>query len=226
MLTATKNHSHAWRRLTGSDSTQGFGRTLTEKATWDRRAGANPIQDVKWYPPWAQGCQQDAGPRILRRQHLEASTMFSPEQRMLSSSSFSIFVPSTLSQLRPVCVVVLRVCGLCLSLCVDIRAKSVRVKSCVAFHLGVLPLWMSPKVEMLRGDFASIKSCSDPNLYFSDCYSTLSKTGSGKILLEMHIKEARRKDGGWMLTQQFSGIISLKVTAQFCSRMSTSLTHP
>lgn len=76
---------------------------------------------------------------------------------------------------------------------------------------GVKEMPPRAKVEMLRGDFATIKSCSDPDLYFSDCYSTLSKTGSGKILLEMHIKEARRKDGGWMLTQQFSGIISLKV---------------
>ena len=50
------------------------------------------------------------------------------------------------------------------------------------------------KVEMLKGDFALIKSCSDSSLYFSDCYKTLSNTGMGKILLEMPIKEARRKD--------------------------------
>ena len=66
------------------------------------------------------------------------------------------------------------------------------------------------KVEMLKGDFAFIKSCSDRNLYFSDYYKTLSNTGMGKILLEMHIKETRRKDGRWRLTQHFSNIISLK----------------
>ena len=36
-------------------------------------------------------------------------------------------------------------------------------------------------------------------------------TGMVRILLKMPIKEARRKDGRWMLTQQFSNIISLKV---------------
>ena len=36
------------------------------------------------------------------------------------------------------------------------------------------------KVEMLKGDFALIKSCSDSSLYFSDCYQTLSNTEWGR----------------------------------------------